>query len=206
MGWVCRNGHPHRPGASCPTGCEWSLPFPVAPARAGTCPEARPGSTGLAGQRDAGMQPSPACSLLRGRRGAGRSRAMPVAWQLPCKSPACQKTFFPAIRMDFTGAGSGLDDRVVLRNHTLYLEGLRIRFGQVPAMQPGTGYKNAGKGFKGSDEASQGSYIPILALLRDHDALHQLHSSKRWGCNGLPLAHLQATHEQGMSHLQEGLM
>lgn len=64
---------------------------------------------------------------------------MPVAWQLPCKSPSCQKTFFPAIRRGFTGAGSGLADQVVLRNHTLYLEGPCIRFGQVPAMQPGAG-------------------------------------------------------------------
>lgn len=43
------------------------------------------------------------------------------------------------IRLDFTGAGSGLADQMVLRNHTPYLEGLRICFGQVPAMQPGMG-------------------------------------------------------------------
>lgn len=139
MGWVCRNGHPHRPGASCPTSREWSLPFPIGPPWAHGVRLAWPGVLGWSGQRDAGMQPSPACSLLRGRRGAGGGRAVPVAWQLPYKSPSCQKTFFPAIWMGFTGAGSGLADQVVLRNHTLYLEGPHICFGQALAMQPGVG-------------------------------------------------------------------
>lgn len=72
--------------------------------------------------------------------------------------------------MDFTGAGSGLADQVVLRNHTLYLEGLHIHFGQVPALQPSTDCKTQlltgtaqWGGLQGGEEVSQSSYIPILA-------------------------------------------
>ena len=57
----------------------------------------------------------------------------------PANLHPVRKHFFPAIRMGFTGAGSGLADQVVLRNHTSYLEGPRIHFGQVPATQPDTG-------------------------------------------------------------------
>lgn len=179
---------------SCPTSHERSLPFPVVPPQAGTGRLARPGSPGLAGQRDAGMQPSPACSQLRGRRGAGGGRAAPVAWQLPCKSPSCQKTFFPAIQMGFAGTGSGLADQVVLRNHTLYLEGPCIRFGQVWDMQPamrcetrllmGTAQQG---GLQGRlTRLPRAPTSPFLPLLRDHDALHHLHPSKRQGMQRSP--------------------
>lgn len=162
MGRACRSARPHQPGVSCPNSSKWSLLFPAVPPRTSGgrvawpgmqgCMEARMKGcgnargqrckvAGMRGHRDSGLQPSPACSLLRGRRGAGGGRAVPVAWQLPCKSPSCQKPFFPAIQMDFTGAGSGLADQVVLRNHTLYLEGLHIHFGQVLALQPSTDCK-----------------------------------------------------------------
>lgn len=88
-----QGGHSHQPGASCPTSLQRSLPFPLVPSQAGGGRLGKPRSAGLAraeGYRDAAI----ACSLLRGRRGAGGGRAAPVAWQLPCKSPSCQKTFF----------------------------------------------------------------------------------------------------------------
>lgn len=98
---ICRGldvqgSHSQQPGASCPTSHQWSLLLPLAPSQAGGGRLGKPRSTG---QRDTGMQHR--CSLLRGRRGAGGGRALPVAWQLPCKSPSCQKTFFPAIWMGF---------------------------------------------------------------------------------------------------------
>lgn len=68
----------------------------------------RPGVLGWPGQ---GIQ---GCShrLLRGRRGAGGGRAAPVAWQLPCKSPSCQKTFFSS---DLDGFSQAQDQVWMIR-------------------------------------------------------------------------------------------
>lgn len=48
--------------------------------------------TGMRGHRDTGTHSPQACS--GGRRGAGGSRAAPVAWQLPCRSILPKKLFF----------------------------------------------------------------------------------------------------------------
>lgn len=106
-----QGSHSQQPGASSPSSQQWSLLFPLLPSQAGGGRLGKPRSTGLAGaegSRDAAM----ACSLLRGRRGAIGGRAAPVAWQLPCKSPSCQKTFFSS---DLDGFSQAQDQVWMIR-------------------------------------------------------------------------------------------
>lgn len=55
----------------------------------------------------------------------------------PLNISILSENIFSSHSMGFSGAGSGLADQVVLRDHTSYLEGLHTLFGQVLAKSMG---------------------------------------------------------------------
>ena len=101
---------------------------------------AGPGSAGLAGAEGCRDAAIPGLLTARREERSRRRQSFASCLATPLQiSILSENVFFPAIGMGFTGAGSGLADQVVLRSCTAYLEGLPIRFGQVPATQPGMG-------------------------------------------------------------------
>lgn len=128
MGWMCREvipsrqEHPVPPATSAPCFSHFHLPRQV-----GAGWES-PGALGWPGQRDPGMQPWPAhCSEGGEEQEAAELRQL-LGNSLANLHPV-RKRFSQRFGV-FTGTGSGLDDQVVLRDHTLYLEGQRTRFDQ----------------------------------------------------------------------------
>lgn len=129
MGCMCREviptsqEHPVPPATSGPCLSHWYLPR-----RVGAGWESQ-GVLGWPGQRDTGMQPSPAhCSEGGEEQEAAELRQL-LGNSLANLHPV-RKHFFQRFGWVFTGAGSGLDDQVVLRSHTWYLEEPRTRFDQ----------------------------------------------------------------------------
>lgn len=80
--------------------CFHSSPFPrrdsrvARPGRAVLARAQGHGDAGTQGHKDTWTHSPQACS--GGRRGAGGSRAAPVAWQLPCRSILPKNPFFPS--------------------------------------------------------------------------------------------------------------
>lgn len=118
MGWVCREVVPTGMATSGPCFSHWCLPRQVGTGWG------RQGGLGWPGR---GIRGHSHCLLTaqreeRSRRQQSCASCLATPLQISILS---ENIFFQRFGWVFTGSGSGLDDQVVSRNHTLYPEGPR---------------------------------------------------------------------------------